>query len=367
MNHKFTCNSSEIMEDFMKYYYEIDVIKRMISIYYSDIPFDKDNFILTESQAIPISFNDMIYLIEDYSCKSYQQEIKELSDMMTQNISYGKKQNLKVSEQYKLLCIKYQTNILARICLDILYSTYEINRNELLHPNFKKPIKELVSDPYKKAEGEISSSYKNIEASMKQLMLISENNFTNIFNSHKLEFKGVQVDIDNRRMAVLYPLTESFTEFNHLFINSIDISALKVYTCRHCQKRFFEDKDTAYCPAAECQEAKEKEAEKQKKANWQNSPYNSLIGEFDHYCDTLSYQLDKKEVDKGTVVSFKKKCKPYKEEVRMEISIYKDTLMPLPPEIEPYIKEQKDVVKKMYDDILVQLGIKRGRGRPRKK
>ena len=367
MNYGFTCNSSEIMEDFMEYYYEIDVIKRMISIYYSDIPFDKDNFILTESQAIPISFNDMIYLIEDYSYKSYQQEIKELSDMMTQNISYGKKQNLKVSEQYKLLCIKYQTNILARICLDILYSTYETNRNELLHPDFKKPIKELVSDPYKKAEGEISSSYKNIEASMKQLMLISENNFTNIFNSHKLEFKGVQVDIDNRRMAVLYPLTESFTEFNHLFINNIDISALKVYTCRHCQKRFFEDKDTAYCPAAECQEAKKKEAEKLKKANRQNSPYNKAIDEFNHYCHELSYELKEKKVDEETVGVFKEKCAPYQNDVKMEISTYKDSLKPLPLEIETYIKEQKRYVKKIYDDILVQLGLKCKRGRPRKK
>lgn len=352
----------------MKYYYcEIDVIKRMIIIYDSDIPFYDDNFILTESQAVHISFNDIICVIEDYSRKPYQQEIKELRDMMILNVSGGKEQNLKVSEQYKLLCIKYQTNILARICLDILYNTYKYYRNELLHPRIKDTIIGLVSDPYKKAEDKIRSAYEEIVLSITQLMLISDNNFTNIFNSHKLEFKGFQLDIDNRCMAVLYPLTESFTEFNHLFINSIDISELKVYTCRHCHKRFFEDKDTMYCSSNECQEVKKREAEKLKKANRQNSPYNKAIDEFNHYCHELSYELKEKNVDEETVGLFKGKCAPYQNDVKMEISIYKDSLKPLPPEIETYIKEQKRCVKKIYDDILVQLGLKCKRGRPRKK
>ena len=121
--------------------------------------FYDDNFILTESQAVHISFNDIICVIEDYSRKPYQQEIKELRDMMILNVSGGKEQNLKVSEQHKLLCIKYQTNILARICLDILYNTYEYYRNELLHPRIKDTIIGLVSDPYKKAEDKIRSAY----------------------------------------------------------------------------------------------------------------------------------------------------------------------------------------------------------------
>lgn len=345
------------------YYYEIDVIKRMIIIYDSELLFSDDAFSLSESRAVHISFDEMINLIEDYSHKPYIQEIKDLSNMMILYVRGSREQNLKIRKQYESLCIKFKQNILAKICLNILYNVYEYYRNKLLHSG----IKSIIDDLRKNAEAKIKSTYEELFFSMNNLVLIAGSTFTNIFNTHKVAFSGFQLDIDDRSMVVFYQLTESFTEFNRLFINSIDMGKLKVYTCCSCNKRFFDDKEARYCQSDKCQDAKKKEAEKLKKANWQNSPYNSLIGEFDHYCDTLSYQLDKKEVDKGTVELFKKKCKPYKEEVKMEISIYKDTLMPLPPEIEPYIKEQKDLVKKMYDDILVQLGLKRKRGRPRKK
>jgi hypothetical protein len=72
-------------------------------------------------------------------------------------------------------------------------------------------------------------------------------------------------------------------------------------------------------------------------------------------------------IDEETIESFKEKTEPYKENVKDTIFDYKDTLKPLPPEIEKYIKEQKSCVKKIYDDILIQLGLLRKRGRPKKK
>ena len=64
------------------YYYEIDVIKRMIIIYDSEHLFSDDDFSLSESRAAHISFNEMINLIEDYSHKPYIQEIKNLCDII---------------------------------------------------------------------------------------------------------------------------------------------------------------------------------------------------------------------------------------------------------------------------------------------
>lgn len=51
-------------------------------------------------------------------------------------------------------------------------------------------------------------------------------------------------------------------------------------------------------------------------------------------------------IDEETIESFKEKTEPYKENVKDTIFDYKDTLKPLPPEIEKYIKEQKTVLKK---------------------
>ena len=72
-------------------------------------------------------------------------------------------------------------------------------------------------------------------------------------------------------------------------------------------------------------------------------------------------------IDEETIESFKENTEPYKENVKDTIFDYKDTLKPLPLEIEKYIKEQKSCVKKIYDDILIQLGLLRKRGRPKKK
>lgn len=72
-------------------------------------------------------------------------------------------------------------------------------------------------------------------------------------------------------------------------------------------------------------------------------------------------------IDEETVELFKEKAEPYKENVKDTILYYRDILKPLPPEIEKYIKEQKRCVKKIYDDILIQLGLLRKRGRPKKK
>ena len=72
-------------------------------------------------------------------------------------------------------------------------------------------------------------------------------------------------------------------------------------------------------------------------------------------------------IDEETIESFKENTEPYKENVKDTIFDYKDTLKPLSPEIEKYIKEQKSCVKKIYDDILIQLGLLRKRGRPKKK
>ena len=345
------------------YYYEIDVIKRMIIIYDSELLFSDDDFSLSESRAAHISFNEMINLIEDYSHKPYIQEIKNLSDMMMLYVSRGREQNLKIRKQYESLCIKFKNNILAKICLDILYNKYENQRNELLRYGIKNIIDELC----KKAEAKIKSTYKELFFSMNDLVLIANKTFTNIFNTHKVAFSGFQLDIDDRSMVVFHQLTESFAEFNRLFINSVDMGKLKVYTCCHCNKRFFDDKEARYCQADKCQEAKKKEADKLRKAQRQNSPYSKTIDGFFHYCTEKAHELKRMNIDKETVELFKEKAEPYKENVKDTILYYRDTLKPLPPEIEKYIKEQKRCVKKIYDDILIQLGLLRKRGRPKKK
>ena len=349
------------------YYYEIDVIKKMIIIYDSELLFSDDNFSLSESMAAHISFNEMIDLIEDYSHKPYIQEIKNLCDMMMLYVSGGREQNLKIHKQYESLCIKFKNNILAKICLDILYNIYEIQRNELLHPGIKKGIKNIVDAPHKKAEDNIKSTYEEILFSMNDLVLIASSKFTNIFNTHTVAFSGFQLDIDDRSMVIFHPLTGSFAEFNRLFINSVDMGKLKVYTCCHCHKRFFDDKQARYCQSDKCQEAKKKEADKLKKAQRQNSPYSKTIDRFFHYCNEKAHELRQLNIDEETIESFKEKAEPYKENVKDTILYYRDTLKPLPPEIEKYIKEQKNCVKKIYDDILIQLGLLRKRGRPKKK
>ena len=299
----------------------MDIINRKIKIYNSDINISDSNFNLSDSKAINISFNDVFSLIEDYKQKLYLQEIKDICDIMVKDIIEGKAENLMIEEKYKSLRLKFRDNIFAIISLDLLYNVYEPLRNRIAHPGLTRAIFNAISSAdFNDARKQISSAYDNIELSINELLALSDKDFENIFYSHK-------------------------------FISQC----------------LFEKTATDYCPSEECQNAKIKAANKLKKVRRKEDPYKKLCDKFNTHIDQQTYILKARGMSTEEIEEFKQTAEQVKYNVKMEVSVYGDTLKPLPPEIEKTIDEYKSTAIQKRDEILMRHGIKLTRGRPKKK
>ena len=350
------------------YYFEMDIINRKIKIYNSYINISDSNFNLSDSKAINICFNDVFSLIEDYKQKHYLQEIKDICDTMVKDIIEGKAENLMIEEKYKSLRLKFRDNIFAIISLDLLYNVYEPLRNRIAHPGLTRAIFNAISSAdFNDARKQISSAYDNIELSINELLALSDMDFENIFYSHKFISQCLYTDTDNRSMVPLYSMNESFSVFNYVFVSTIKATGLKICICKNCGKRFFEKTATDYCPSEECQNTKIKAANKLKKARRKEDPYKKLCDKFNTHIDQQTYILKAKGMSTEEIEEFKQTAEQVKYNVKMEVSVYGDTLKPLPPEIEKTIDEYKSIAIQKRDEILMRHGIKLTRGRPKKK
>ena len=350
------------------YYFELDVLKRKVIIYDSDFDFFHDDFILSESKAAHFSFDKIINLIDDYSHKTYKLEIKDIYKFMLQNIIEGKKINSEIEKQYLSLRLKCMNNIFAQIFIDILFNEYEYNRDGLVHLGIVKSLKNAATKEYFEGSKEqIKSIYDNLNISMNDLMYVSENGFINTINNHKFISQCFHINIDDRKMVTLYSLNESFEVFKNVFCGNIEIAGLKVNICNHCHKRFFEKRLSDYCNSKECQKAKDKAANRLKKAKWKEDPYNKVKNKFNGYVDKQANVLKENGIAEEEIEEFKTFGKKIKIDVKMEVDTYGDTSMPLPSEIEKYINEQKNIVMQKRNEILLRHGIIMTRGRPRKK
>ena len=75
---------------------------------------------------------------------------------------------------------------------------------------------------------------------------------------------------------------------------------------------------------------------------------------------------NKEKISADVIEEFKEEGIKCQYDVKMEVSVYQDTLKPLPQEVFDYIYSQKKYLKKVRDDILKRFGKKRSRGRRKK-
>ena len=121
-----------------------------------------------------------------------------------------------------------------------------------------------------------------------------------------------------------------------------------------------------YCPSEVCQEEKNKELRKIERQKRKDDPYQNAVDGFNNYFRQQTNILNKEKISADVIEEFKEKGIKCQYDVKMEVSVYQDTLKPLPPEIFDFIFSQKKHLKKVRDDILKRFGKKRSRGRRKK-
>ena len=324
-------------------YFNIDVFKREVYFFSVSSP--------TKKELIhTYTFDDMMYMAEDYATGDYQKKLQGLYDLMMEQIE--NKEDEQVQALTKQLEKEFKKNIFASVCLSILYGTYQkqediLNRLGIIG-SFIDGISQKITLHIK---DNIESKFSEITNLMNNFIDCANNDFQHtperIFKSdgkYILEF-------NKRDGNMLYSVNEFVEPLIHIFLTNLYIGNLKVFTCKHCGKKYFDNFDKGYCQKKMCQRAEEKENNKIIRQKRKADPYKSLLDNFGLYIRQQKHKLTQRNLSADVIAQFDDERNSCYNKVKMEISIHQKSGKPIDDELESYIDEQKNYMKNLYDTL----------------
>ncbi len=334
-------------------FFTVDVFKKEISIFrFSSLTVHHE-----KTLASKFTFDDMIYMSEDYVKGEYQQKMQEICNLMLKYVGIEKSKNEKIMDMKARLESEFGGNVLAIICLSILFRTYQAQRDHLVHLDIFKSFKDgLTNKITLESKSKIENKFKELTKAMETLIKCSENTFQQIPESTFISDNGYIFECNKRQVSLLYSLNESIDPLIHIFIANLFIGNLKVFTCKSCRKRYFSNADVGYCPAIKCQEVKDKELRKKNRMNRKKNEYTNLSDTFSNYTRQLKYKLTLIGVPEDVIAVYDAEKSSCLYNVKMQISTYQDCERPIDDDLIRYIEEQKGHIKALYDSLSKQKG-----------
>ena len=323
-------------------YFNIDVFKREVYFFSVSSP--------TKRELIhTYTFDDMMYMAEDYATGDYQKKLQGLYDLMMKQID--SEEDEQVQALSRQLEKEFKENIFASVCLSILYGLYQNQRDTLYLRIIKLPINSISQKITSQVKSTIESKFSEVINSMNNFIDCVNNDFQHtperIFKSdgkYILEF-------NKRDGNMLYSVNEFIEPLIHIFLTNLYIGNLKVFTCKHCGKKYFDNTDKGCCPKEICQKAEEKENNKIFREKRKANPYKNLLDNFGLYIRQQKHKLTQKNLSEDVIAQFDDEKNSCYNKVKMEISIYQNSGKQIDDELESYIDEQKNYMKNLYDTL----------------
>ena len=324
-------------------YFNIDVFKREVYFFSVSSP--------TKRELIhTYTFDDMMYMAEDYATGGYQKKLQGLYDLMMEQIE--NKEDEQVQALTRQLDNEFKENIFASVCLSILYGTYQNQKDTLNHLGIIGSLMDSVSQKFTlQVKGNIESKFSEITNSMNNFIDCVNNDFQNTpETTFKSDGKYI-LEFNKRDGNMLYSVNEFVEPLIHIFLTNLYIGNLKVFTCKHCGKKYFDNTDKGYCPKEICQQAEEREINKMVRAKRKADPYKNLLDNFGLYIRQQKHKLTQRNLSADVIAQFDDERNSCYNKVKMEISIYQNSGKLIDDELESYIDEQKNYMKHLYDTL----------------
>ena len=334
-------------------FFTVDVFKKEISVF----EFSSRTVHYEKTLASKFTFDDMIYMSEDYVKGEYQKKMQEICTLMLKYVDIEKSKNEKITDLKVQLETEFGKNILAIICLSILFRTYQAQRDHLVHLGIFKAFKDGITKKITlEAKSIIENKLKELTDAIDMLIKCSENNFQQIPESTFMSDNGYIFECNKRQISMLYSLNESIDPLIHIFLTNLFIGNLKVFTCKNCRKRYFSNTDVGYCPDIKCQEEKDKAIRKKNRMNRKKNEYTNLSDTFSNYTRQLKHKLTLIGVPEDVIAVYDAEKSSCLYNVKMQISTYQDCERPIDDDLISYIEEQKGHIKALYDSLSKQKG-----------
>ena len=324
-------------------YFNIDVFKREVYFFSVSSP--------TKRELIhTYTFDDMMYMAEDYATGDYQKKLQGLYDLMMKQID--SEEDEQVQALTRQLDNEFKENIFASVCLSILYGTYQNQKDTLKHLGIIGSLMDSVSQKFTlQVKGNIESKFSEITNSMNNFIDCVNNDFRHTpETTFKSDGKYI-LEFNKRDGNMLYSVNEFIEPLIHIFLTNLYIGNLKVFTCKHCGKKYFDNTDKGYCPKEICQQAEEREINKMVRAKRKADPYKNLLDNFGLYIRQQKHKLTQKNLSSDVIAQFDDERNSCYNKVKMEISIYQNSGKLIDDELESYIDEQKNYMKNLYDTL----------------
>ena len=325
-------------------YFNIDVFKREVYFFSVSSP--------TKRELIhTYTFDDMMYMAEDYATGGYQKKLQGLYDLMMEQIE--NKEDEQVQALTRQLDNEFKENIFASVCLSILYGTYQNQKDTLNHLGIIGSFIDSISQKITlQVKDKIESKFSEITNSMNSFIDCVNNDFQHTPETiFKSDGKYI-LEFNKRDGNMLYSVNEFIEPLTHIFLTNLYIGNLKVFTCKHCGKKYFDNTDKGYCPKEICQQAEERENNKIIRQKRKADPYKSLLDNFGLYIRQQKHKLTQKNLSEDVIAQFDDEKNSCYNKVKMEISIYQNSGKLIDDELESYIDEQKNYMKNLYDTLL---------------
>ena len=315
-------------------YFKIDVFKRELHFFSVSSP--------TKKELIhTYTFDDMMYMAEDYSAGDYQEKLQGLYDLMMKQID--SEEDEQVQALTRQLDNEFKENIFASVCLSILYGTYQNQKDTLNHFGIIGSLMDSVSQKFTlQVKGNIESKFSEITNSMSNFIDCVNNDFQHTPERIFKSYGKYILEFNKRDGNMLYSVNEFIEPLIHIFLTNLYIGNLKVFTCKHCGKKYFDNTDKGYCPKEICQQAEEREINKMVRAKRKADPYKSLLDNFGLYIRQQKHKLTQKNLSSDVIAQFDDEKNSCYNKVKMEISIYQNSGKLIDDELESYIDEQKN-------------------------
>ena len=216
-------------------YFNIDVFKREVYFFSVSSP--------TKRELIhTYTFDDMMYMAEDYATGGYQKKLQGLYDLMMEQIE--NKEDEQVQALTRQLDNEFKENIFASVCLSILYGTYQNQKDTLNHLGIIGSLMDSVSQKFTlQVKGNIESKFSEITNSMNNFIDCVNNDFRHTpETTFKSDGKYI-LEFNKRDGNMLYSVNEFVEPLIHIFLTNLYIGNLKVFTCKHCGKKYFDNTD----------------------------------------------------------------------------------------------------------------------------
>ena len=315
-------------------YFNIDAFKREVYFFSVSSP--------TKRELIhTYTFDDMMYMAEDYSAGDYQEKLQGLYDLMMKQID--SEEDEQVQALTRQLDNEFKENIFASVCLSILYGTYQNQKDTLNHFGIIGSLMDSVSQKFTlQVKGNIESKFSEITNSMSNFIDCVNNDFQHTPERIFKSYGKYILEFNKRDGNMLYSVNEFIEPLIHIFLTNLYIGNLKVFTCKHCGKKYFDNTDKGYCPKEICQQAEEREINKMVRAKRKADPYKSLLDNFGLYIRQQKHKLTQKNLSSDVIAQFDDEKNSCYNKVKMEISIYQNSGKLIDDELESYIDEQKN-------------------------